>query len=519
MSPRVRTTILALSHLIAAILLILAAVQVAQPGPWRTAVYLVGGGLFVAIVATRLIGAASGGETQFQWPLMLCWMTAAGLIVAGVASVTPDGPPRQFVLLAGAGAALALLGWWFFSDGSPAMFRSKDGGETKQDRDTRWTRDTVLTFSYVGMAGLVLFSIRSVVPKGPVEGLFQVLGAGTLIACGSLLTGALIGFLFGIPRAQTGSKPPAPGPSGKEGEGHASKQAAAAQASQAEFDVNTNLEQISDWLTKIIVGMGLVNLRKMPGYFQGLGGYFSHALGTDVQGGESVVLALIVLFLVCGFLLGYLLTRLFLTGAFTRALSPADQLREALMATDTGTSTGTGDGASTANIEAIQKIDLVASRVSPDQLKQQVMALATEYNVTRSSLQPGRDRTRKLDNIVLRMQGLAKQAYGILPDLVAGMSDGEKLAAIAFLQVIPDKSYIPWLAETFDKGTRFVMYHAAVALRNSVNAIGKTAHTELAAALTECLKHVPDDEPNIKKILTDAQSSLQYLAGDPDAAT
>jgi len=162
---------------------------------------LAGSGLFVAIVAARLIGEASGGETQFPWPLMLCWMTAAGLIVAGIASVTPDGPPRQFVLLAGAGAALALLGWWFFSDGSAATFRSKGGGETKQDRDTRWTRDTVLTFSYVGMAGLILFSVRSVVPKGPVEGLFQVLGAGTLIACGSLLTGALIGFLFGIPRA------------------------------------------------------------------------------------------------------------------------------------------------------------------------------------------------------------------------------------------------------------------------------------------------------------------------------
>jgi len=39
---------------------------------------------------------------------------------------------------------------------------------------------------------------------------------------------------------------------------------------QPGYSGNTNLEQISDWLTKILVGVGLTQLREIPGQVQRL---------------------------------------------------------------------------------------------------------------------------------------------------------------------------------------------------------------------------------------------------------
>ena len=56
--------------------------------------------------------------------------------------------------------------------------------------------------------------------------------------------GGFTGFLFGIPRTIT-----APGPNPSTG--------------VTQFQGNTNLEQVSDWLTKIIVGVGLVQIGRI----------------------------------------------------------------------------------------------------------------------------------------------------------------------------------------------------------------------------------------------------------------
>ena len=104
----------------------------------------------------------------------------------------------------------------------------------------------------------------------------------------ALAAGALTGFLFGIPRTLQRDE----APSGK---------------TQA---VNTNLEQISDWLTKILVGVGLTQLQRLPDDLWRLGQTFP--LNND----PALGIALFLNFVIAGFFCGYLLTRLFLTGAF-----------------------------------------------------------------------------------------------------------------------------------------------------------------------------------------------------------
>lgn len=151
----------------------------------------------------------------------------------------------------------------------------------------------------VGLAAVIAY------PASSLTGLSRILsaiGIGVLIAGAALLCGATVGFLFAIPRTlqgeRSGSKP-------------------TSLRSDYDFEVNTNLEQISDWLTKIIVGIGLVQLTKVPGSIAQLATFVSYAYSPPAPPG--LITAMLLYFASCGFLMGYLWTRLFLTLEFSRA--------------------------------------------------------------------------------------------------------------------------------------------------------------------------------------------------------
>jgi len=135
------------------------------------------------------------------------------------------------------------------------------------------------------------------------EQLISVATTGVLVALAALVIAAFGGFLFGIPRALQQAPSANATPVG------------AAPGAAPRYAVNTNLEEISDWLTKIIVGVGLIQLgqisevlgRLVDSLASGLGGQPSSRL---VAGAE------LVFFGTWGFLLGYLLTRTYLTAAF-----------------------------------------------------------------------------------------------------------------------------------------------------------------------------------------------------------
>jgi hypothetical protein len=82
--------------------------------------------------------------------------------------------------------------------------------------------------------------------------------------------------------------------------------------------VNTNLEEISDWLTKIIVGLGLIELRQMPAKLDQLAGVVEQSMAPNATR-HSVAVAVIISFSLLGFLFGYLITRLYIQGALSRA--------------------------------------------------------------------------------------------------------------------------------------------------------------------------------------------------------
>lgn len=176
----------------------------------------------------------------------------------------------------------------------------------------RWTgnadqtrRDWLLTLWVVLALGMVLLALYASSQSQPLA----VLGAGGAVAVASAMTGAVIGFLFGLPRA------------GKAGTGEAGQQGGGAPnggTNQADIRPNTNLEDISDWLTKILVGVGLVQLGSMADGLQRLVNYVSGSLGSG-PGAGPVGGALIVVYATAGFLLSFLFARTELPSAFREA--------------------------------------------------------------------------------------------------------------------------------------------------------------------------------------------------------
>jgi hypothetical protein len=129
---------------------------------------------------------------------------------------------------------------------------------------------------------------------------WSMLALAALVAGGAWVAGGLLGFLFGIPRSLSEQTKLQRDEAG------------------AAYGANTNLEQISDWLTKILVGVGLVQFTAFAAKFGDLVQFLGPALGGG-QGGEAFAGAVLVVFGIGGFLSFYLFTRIYLPRAFAQA--------------------------------------------------------------------------------------------------------------------------------------------------------------------------------------------------------
>jgi len=137
----------------------------------------------------------------------------------------------------------------------------------------------------------------------PSNGL-MAFSAAVMVAAASALAGGLLGFLFGIPRAlssDTGS-----------GSSEASSRLVA----------NTNLEQVSDWLTKIIVGATLVQLGSLTRRFAELATSVSSIFGSPSTQNKVMAGAIILYSALFGFFGAYIAARSIITYLFY--LSPSD---------------------------------------------------------------------------------------------------------------------------------------------------------------------------------------------------
>lgn len=143
-----------------------------------------------------------------------------------------------------------------------------------------------------------------------------------LWATGWFSVAFVFGFLFGIPKVLQANQRTAEDDSAvsnSAGPGTNSAPGGARTDSRTPYPlkVNTNLEEISDWLTKILVGATLTQLTKVPGMVKSAAGYMSMGMGDS--GSETFAAAVLMYFSAVGFFAGYVLTRMFFSLAFARA--------------------------------------------------------------------------------------------------------------------------------------------------------------------------------------------------------
>lgn len=187
------------------------------------------------------------------------------------------------------------------------------GGRDQQSHTDQTDADLKRTSIFLGILTGIGFTALFVWAFARADEKLLAFSLGLLIFGGAALVGGVLGLLFGIPKSV--SDPASAGNAGLEPGDKESD------ASRASYAVNTNLEQISDWLTKIIVGVGLIQIGTVIEQFKALASYFGEGFksGSVATAAPVVAAAIIIYGLMAGFLAGYLLTRMFLPGAFNRA--------------------------------------------------------------------------------------------------------------------------------------------------------------------------------------------------------
>lgn len=149
------------------------------------------------------------------------------------------------------------------------------------------------------VTGLIITPIHPYLP------VFITIGYGILIGGAAYVAGGFGGFLFGLPRFLSNPD----------------------NLMKGNYSRNDNLIQISDWLTKIIVGLGLTNLYKIPHQLTRVGAALQILFGDNWKGAVTAE-AIVVYFLVCGFLFGYLWTNI----QYIPILTEADRTTQNLAA-------------------------------------------------------------------------------------------------------------------------------------------------------------------------------------------
>jgi hypothetical protein len=165
---------------------------------------------------------------------------------------------------------------------------------------------TVVGFGVAGLVAMALWADGARVAEIRFSAFY---GADLLVAAAAASAGALLGFIFGIPRTLD--------PASRAAVAAAASQGGAGVASNAIMAANTNLERISDWLTTLLIGATLVQIKDIAAWIGNLG---KDLLRGGASANDAIIPVIVIYFFTLAFLGVYLITRLYLTSAFVQTL-------------------------------------------------------------------------------------------------------------------------------------------------------------------------------------------------------
>ncbi len=120
---------------------------------------------------------------------------------------------------------------------------------------------------------------------------------------------------------------------------------------------------------------------------------------------------------------------------------------------------------------------------SLDLVRGQVRSYAHLYERTRQRMQPSNERTYRMEQIFEKMRVLATASYPLLDELASSPSPGERLAAVAILQVFASEQFLPFLVKLVGSEKPFVGYHAVKALLFAAGSSDPRVYPQLLEAI------------------------------------
>lgn len=174
----------------------------------------------------------------------------------------------------------------------------------RQNLDLLITLSPVLFLELFGLVCVFLYSLQFVSQPHQLVATFSI---SAIAAGAALLAGGLLGFFFGIPKTP-------------DCKGDAESKVSETQAKdrKGQYRPNTNLEEVSDWLTKILIGIGLTQINPIVEQLRKIVGVIQVGLG-NTHSSAAFALGLLAYFFICGFVSGFLWTRLLLPSKFVSA--------------------------------------------------------------------------------------------------------------------------------------------------------------------------------------------------------
>lgn len=120
---------------------------------------------------------------------------------------------------------------------------------------------------------------------------------------------------------------------------------------------------------------------------------------------------------------------------------------------------------------------------SLDLVRSQVRAYARLYERVRQRMRASEDRTHRMEQVFQKMRALATASYPLLDQLAGSPSPGDRLAAVAILEVFASERYLPLLVGLVGSEKPFAGFHAARALHFAVEALDPRAYPQLLDAI------------------------------------
>lgn len=168
--------------------------------------------------------------------------------------------------------------------------KTKSGENSLVDEKENKALVFILLLVAIGILGIAIYVYQDIISatKNEKTSYFNSMLATLFFLAGAVFSIAnMLGFFFGIPRTTVLDE---------------------SEKSKSQYIGNDNLLQVSDWVTKIILGLGLTQIYQIPGFLNKTAQFI--VTNTHVNN-KPLIILIMLYFASLGFLFGYLWTRLY----------------------------------------------------------------------------------------------------------------------------------------------------------------------------------------------------------------